>query len=120
MKGSLYGKYAGVFVSTGNQGGGQEATVQSVLSTLTHHGVLFVPLGYAKAPQLTNLSEVRGGMCFLFVSLMDGLMDWFVCLSVRITLGRWDVHGRRWFPPTYRFGTRARECPRKDLLGDRI
>ena len=74
MKGSLYGKYAGVFVSTGNQGGGQEATVQSVLSTLTHHGVLFVPLGYAKAPQLTNLSEVRGGMCFLFVSLM-GWMD---------------------------------------------
>ena len=118
MKGSLYGKYAGVFVSTGNQGGGQEATVQSVLSTLTHHGVLFVPLGYAKAPQLTNLSEVRGGMCFFICSLMEWIngLDWIV----RITLGRWDVHGSRWFPPTYRFGTRARECPRKDLLGDRI
>jgi NAD(P)H dehydrogenase (quinone) len=60
--GALYGKYAGVFVSTGNPGGGQEATVQSVLSTFAHHGVLYVPLGYAKAfPQLTNLSEVRGG-----------------------------------------------------------
>jgi len=60
--GGLYGKYAGVFVSTGNPGGGQEATVQAVLSTFAHHGVLYVPLGYAKAfPQLTNLSEVRGG-----------------------------------------------------------
>lgn len=32
------------------------------MSTLTHHGIIYVPLGYAKTfPQLTNLSEVRGG-----------------------------------------------------------
>ena len=71
--GSLHGKYAGVFVSTGNPGGGQEATVQAVLSTFAHHGVIFVPLGYAKAfPQLTNLTEVRGGKSLF---LMDGLVN---------------------------------------------
>lgn len=60
--GKLYGKYAGVFVSTAGAGGGQETTVTNSLSTLTHHGIIFVPLGYAKAfAQLTNVSEVRGG-----------------------------------------------------------
>jgi NAD(P)H dehydrogenase (quinone) len=62
QQGKLQGKYAGVFVSTAGHGGGQEATVMSSLSTLTHHGVLYVPLGYAPAfGQLTNLSEVHGG-----------------------------------------------------------
>jgi len=60
--GALAGKYAGVFVSTGTPGGGQETTVSNALSTLTHHGIVFVPLGYAKSfPQLTNLTEVHGG-----------------------------------------------------------
>jgi len=60
--GALYGKYAGVFVSTAGSGGGQESTVINTLSTLTHHGILFVPLGYAKSfAQLSNLEEVRGG-----------------------------------------------------------
>ena len=32
------------------------------ISTLTHHGIIFVPLGYSTTfPQLANLSEVRGG-----------------------------------------------------------
>lgn len=32
------------------------------MSTLTHHGIIYVPLGYAKAfGQLTDLSEVHGG-----------------------------------------------------------
>ncbi|OBZ77240.1 Protoplast secreted protein 2 [Grifola frondosa] len=61
-QGKLAGKYASVFVSTGTPGGGQETTVISSLSTLTHHGIIFVPLGYSKTfPQLANLSEVRGG-----------------------------------------------------------
>jgi NAD(P)H dehydrogenase (quinone) len=62
QQGKLHGKSAGVFVSTGGPGGGQEATVISCLSTLTHHGVHFVPLGYATAfAQLSNLTEVHGG-----------------------------------------------------------
>ena len=60
--GGYYGKSAGVFVSTGGPGGGQEATVIACLSTLTHHGIAFVPLGYGKAfAQLTGLTEVHGG-----------------------------------------------------------
>ncbi|EFY91920.1 Minor allergen Alt a 7 [Metarhizium acridum] len=60
--GGYFGKYAGIFVSTGTPGGGQESTAIAAMSTLTHHGIIYVPLGYAKTfPQLTNLSEVRGG-----------------------------------------------------------
>ncbi|KAJ7459251.1 flavoprotein-like protein [Mycena latifolia] len=60
--GGLAGKYAGAFVSSAGPGGGQESTVLATLSTLVHHGVLYVPLGYAPAfAQLTNLSEVHGG-----------------------------------------------------------
>ncbi|KDQ60440.1 benzoquinone reductase [Jaapia argillacea MUCL 33604] len=60
--GALAGKYAGIFVSTGTPGGGQETTVISSLSTLSHHGIIYVPLGYKFTfPQLANLSEARGG-----------------------------------------------------------
>ncbi|KAF8159216.1 flavoprotein-like protein [Crassisporium funariophilum] len=60
--GALAGKYAGVFVSTAGLGGGQEATAMNMLSTFTHHGMIFVPLGYSKTfAQLTNLDEVHGG-----------------------------------------------------------
>jgi len=60
--GSYWGKFAGIFVSSGTAGGGQESTVIAAMSTLTHHGIIYVPLGYAKSfAQLANLSEVRGG-----------------------------------------------------------
>lgn len=60
--GGFWGKFAGVFVSTGTLGGGQESTVIAALSTLTHHGIIYVPLGYAKTfPEMTDLSEVHGG-----------------------------------------------------------
>jgi NAD(P)H dehydrogenase (quinone) len=60
--GALAGKYAGVFVSTGTPGGGQETTAVNSISTLVHHGMLYVPLGYSQTfAQLTNLSEVHGG-----------------------------------------------------------
>jgi NAD(P)H dehydrogenase (quinone) len=60
--GGLYGKYAGVFVSSNGHGGGQESTAIASMSTLAHHGISFVPLGYAKAfGQLTNVDEVHGG-----------------------------------------------------------
>jgi len=42
------------------------------MSTLAHHGVTFVPLGYAKAfAQLTNLSEVHGGKCWHTIIVMQ-------------------------------------------------
>jgi multimeric flavodoxin WrbA len=77
-KGTLHGKYAvsnncvllllnidkdkGVFISTSTPGGGQESTALAAMSTLTHHGIIYVPLGYKTAlAQLTNHTEVRGG-----------------------------------------------------------
>jgi len=60
--GAYWGKYAGIFVSSGTQGGGQESTAIAALSTLTHHGIIYVPLGYKTAfPVLANLNEIRGG-----------------------------------------------------------
>ncbi|KAH3674239.1 hypothetical protein WICMUC_003481 [Wickerhamomyces mucosus] len=60
--GSLHGKVAGIFVSTGTLGGGQEVTILNSISTLTHHGIIYIPLGYKNAfGQLTDLSEVHGG-----------------------------------------------------------
>ena len=49
-------------MSTATPGGGQESTVISSMSTLTHHGIIYVPLGYkTTSPILGNLDEVRGG-----------------------------------------------------------
>jgi len=60
--GGLAGKYAGLFVSTAGAGGGQESTAIASLSTLAHHGIIYVPFGYSHAfGQLTNLAEVHGG-----------------------------------------------------------
>lgn len=60
--GGYWGKMAGLFVSSGTLGGGQESTCLAAMSTLAHHGLIYVPLGYAKTFSLaTNLSEVHGG-----------------------------------------------------------
>lgn len=62
MAGAYWGKYAGVFVSTASPGGGQESTVIASLSTLAHHGIIYVPLGFKHTfSLLADLSEVRGG-----------------------------------------------------------
>jgi len=60
--GGFWGKYAGVFISTGTMGGGQESTAIAAMSTLAHHGIIFVPLGYKTTFGIQmNLSEARGG-----------------------------------------------------------
>ena len=60
--GALSKKYAGIFVSTASPGGGQETTALTALTVLTHHGIIFVPLGYSTVfGQLANLTEVHGG-----------------------------------------------------------
>ncbi|MDW8443050.1 MAG: NAD(P)H:quinone oxidoreductase [Acetobacteraceae bacterium] len=59
MQGKLYGKVGSIFVSTGT-GGGNESTILSLLPTLMHHGMIYVPPGYA-ASELMDLSVVHGG-----------------------------------------------------------
>lgn len=58
-KGALIGKVGSVFTSTGTSGG-QEMTVINTWTTLAHHGMVIVPIGYAM-PQQTDLSSVKGG-----------------------------------------------------------
>ncbi|KAF4037640.1 NADPH-dependent FMN reductase [Phytophthora infestans] len=58
--GALVGKPAGIFFSTGTQGGGQETTAFTALTFLAHQGLTFVPLGY-RAPELFNMDELHGG-----------------------------------------------------------
>lgn len=59
MKGSLVGRVSSVFASTGT-GGGNESTILTFIPTLLHHGMIYVGLPYS-APELTDISEVRGG-----------------------------------------------------------
>ena len=58
-KGALVGKVASVFTSTGT-GGGEEMTITSTWTTLAHHGMIIVPIGYS-TPELFNISQVGGG-----------------------------------------------------------
>ena len=61
--GGFYGKSAGLFISTASHGG-QELTAIAAMSTLAHHGIVYIALGYGKVfPQLTNLKEVHRGEC---------------------------------------------------------
>ncbi|KAG7699812.1 hypothetical protein KL930_004921 [Ogataea haglerorum] len=58
--GALYHKPAAFFTSTGS-GGGKETTIRSALSFLSHQGMIYVPLGYAKTfPEITNVEEIQG------------------------------------------------------------
>ncbi|KAJ3282955.1 hypothetical protein HK104_010627 [Borealophlyctis nickersoniae] len=60
--GGAYGKIAGTFFSTASLGGGQETTALTFISTLTHHGIAYVPFGYARSfAQMTSTTEFRGG-----------------------------------------------------------
>jgi NAD(P)H dehydrogenase (quinone) len=57
MKGTLTGKPACVFTSTGSLHGGQETTLLSMMLPLLHHGMLIVGTPYTQA----ELSATRAG-----------------------------------------------------------
>jgi len=62
QSGGMQGKMAGLFVSSASQGGGQESTAIAAMSTLTHLGIIYVPLGYKYTfGTMVNLEEARGG-----------------------------------------------------------
>ena len=61
-EGALFGKPAGLFITTSSIGGGMETTVRNCLSYLVHHGIIYVPLGYKNTfAELSNLKETHGG-----------------------------------------------------------
>ena len=57
LSGTLAGKPAGVFTSTGTQHGGQETTLISMMLPLLHHGMLIVGIPYTEA----SLNRTSGG-----------------------------------------------------------
>lgn len=68
--GALYGKVASVFTSTGT-GGGEEQTITSTWTTLSHHGMVLVPIGYG-TKELFDISQVRGGTPYGASTLAGG------------------------------------------------
>ncbi|MBR9870508.1 MAG: NAD(P)H:quinone oxidoreductase [Gammaproteobacteria bacterium] len=69
-KGALAGKVASVFTSTGT-GGGQEMTITSTWTTLAHHGMVIVPIGYT-SPALFDISNVSGGTPYGAATIAGG------------------------------------------------
>jgi NAD(P)H dehydrogenase (quinone) len=53
LKGTLIGKPAAVFTSTGSMHGGNETTLLTMMLPLMHHGMLMVGLPYSE-PELSN------------------------------------------------------------------
>ena len=58
FKGTLAGKAAGVFTSSGSMHGGQESTLLSMMLPLLHHGMVLVGIPYSEAELATT---ERGG-----------------------------------------------------------
>ncbi|HDZ57424.1 MAG TPA: NAD(P)H:quinone oxidoreductase [Pseudomonas xinjiangensis] len=69
-KGALRGKVGSVFTSTGT-GGGEETTITGTWTNLAHHGMLIVPIGYG-APELFDISEVKGGSPYGAATIAGG------------------------------------------------
>ncbi|XP_051128459.1 probable NAD(P)H dehydrogenase (quinone) FQR1-like 1 [Andrographis paniculata] len=58
---ALAGKPAGIFYSTGSQGGGQETTPLTAVTQLAHHGMIFVPIGYTFGAGMFEMEKIKGG-----------------------------------------------------------
>ncbi|KAI8640088.1 NAD(P)H:quinone oxidoreductase, type IV [Parasitella parasitica] len=61
--GALAGKFAGTFFCTASQHGGQETTALTTVTYFAHHGMIYVPFGFASAHLFDN-SEVVGGSAY--------------------------------------------------------
>ncbi|BGP16543.1 hypothetical protein JCM10213v2_004545 [Rhodosporidiobolus nylandii] len=70
-QGKLTGKFGGIFTSSASQHGGQESTALTSLPFFAHHGILFVPIGFA-APELTDNSEVVAGSAYGAAAIAGG------------------------------------------------
>ncbi|KAG2194907.1 hypothetical protein INT47_010649 [Mucor saturninus] len=70
-KGALAGKFAGTFFSTASQHGGQETTALTAVTYFAHHGMMYVPFGYANAA-MGSVDEVIGGSAYGCGTISDG------------------------------------------------
>lgn len=58
--GALVGKFVTQFTSAAGQHGGHETTAITTFPFYAHHGLVYVPIGYA-TPALGGLDEIQGG-----------------------------------------------------------
>ncbi|KAI8077139.1 NAD(P)H:quinone oxidoreductase, type IV, partial [Thamnidium elegans] len=70
-KGALAGKFAATFFSTASQNGGQETTALTAVTYFAHHGMLYVPSGYANKG-VETVDEVFGGSAYGCGTISDG------------------------------------------------
>ena len=71
LKGSLIGKPACVFTSTGSMHGGNETTLVTMMLPLMHHGMLIVGLPYSES----ELSSTQSGGTPYGASHVGGVLD---------------------------------------------
>ena len=71
LKGSLVGKPAAVFTSTGSMHGGNETTLITMMLPLMHHGMLMVGLPYSEP----TLSSTQSGGTPYGASHVGGTLD---------------------------------------------
>ncbi len=71
LKGTLIGKPAAVFTSTGSMHGGNETTLLTMMLPLMHHGMLMVGLPYSEP----ELSSTQSGGTPYGASHIGGTMD---------------------------------------------
>ncbi|KAG2494145.1 hypothetical protein HYH03_007781 [Edaphochlamys debaryana] len=61
QRGALHGKPASLFTSNMVQSGGQETSIMTAVTQLAHHGMIFVPAGYAAGGVMFGVDEAKGG-----------------------------------------------------------
>ena len=71
LKGSLVGKPAAVFTSTGSMHGGNETTLITMMLPLLHHGMVMVGLPYSEP----TLSSTQSGGTPYGASHVGGMLD---------------------------------------------
>mmetsp|Transcript_12547 Transcript_12547/g.22444 ORF Transcript_12547/g.22444 Transcript_12547/m.22444 type:complete len:245 (-) Transcript_12547:410-1144(-) len=64
QQGALMGKCASMFTSTGVINGGNETTLLATISQLSHHGIIFVPMGFGLGAPLFDVEVPRGGSAY--------------------------------------------------------
>ncbi|GAB5590073.1 hypothetical protein Unana1_04973 [Umbelopsis nana] len=69
--GALSGKFVGTFFSTATQHGGQETTALNAVTYFAHHGMMYVPFGFANQAMFDN-TEVIGGSAYGAGTITNG------------------------------------------------
>ncbi|ORX46116.1 flavo protein WrbA [Hesseltinella vesiculosa] len=70
-QGSLGQKFVGTFFCSASQHGGQETTAWNAITYFSHHGMLYVPFGFA-SKHMNNSTKVIGGSAYGAGTIANG------------------------------------------------